>query len=525
MSETERITRAAGVVSGATLVSRILGFVRDMVTAYFFGSGAATDAFFVAFRIPNLLRRLFAEGALSVAFIPVFTGYLSNRPRQEALDMARAVFTMLALTLLGVTALGEIFAPAIVSVMAPGFLDDPEKFRLTVTLTRITFPYIFFIGLVALCMGVLNSMNHFAAPALAPALLNVCMISGVYVWNMFSGDPVFGLAAGVVAGGAAQLLLQAPFMKRKGMSFRPNFNFNHPALKRILLLMGPAAMGGAVYQVNIIVGTLLASLLPTGSVSYLYYADRVVEFPLGVFAIALGTAALPSMSRHTAENNMAGLVESFSHSMRLVMFISIPSTAGLIVLGRPIVEVLFQRGAFDHTASIMTIKALVFYTLGLWAFSAVKILAAAFFAMQDTKTPLKVAALAFAANIGFSLALMGPLKHGGLALATSLAAMLNVGVLIYLLRIRLGLLDGRHIVRTTIKTSLASLAMAGVLYFCGHEQWPVPGVVKLPVLVAAGFLVFVLAARLLRLKELNDIGKIFLRRGKRGVSVPAEKNA
>ncbi len=521
MSENERITRAAGVVSGATLVSRILGFVRDMVTAYFFGSGAATDAFFVAFRIPNLLRRLFAEGALSVAFIPVFTGYLSKHTRQEALDMARAVFTMLALTLLGVTALGEIFAPAMVGVMAPGFVDDPEKFRLTVTLTRITFPYIFFIGLVALCMGVLNSMGHFAAPALAPALLNVCMISGVYVWNLASGNPVYGLAAGVVAGGVAQLLLQVPFMKRKGVKLRPNFNFNHPALKRILLLMGPAAMGGAVYQVNIIVGTLLASLLPTGSVSYLYYADRVVEFPLGVFAIALGTAALPSMARHTAENNMAGLVQSFSHSLRLVMVISIPASAGLIVLREPITEVLFQRGAFTHLASLMTADALLYYTLGLWAFSAIKIVSSAFFAMQDTKTPLKVAILAFVANIGFSLALMGPLKHGGLAFATSLAAMLNVGVLIFLLRTRLGQLDGRHILITTLKTTAASLAMAAVLYFSGHEQWPFGRMIKLPVLLAIGALVFLIAARLLRLDELADIGKIFLRRQKRA-PIPRE---
>ena len=507
MKENEHITRAAGIVGGATLLSRILGFVRDMVTAYFFGAGMEADSFFVAFRIPNLLRRLFAEGALSVAFIPVFTEYLGKHSREEALHMARVIFTALALTLLAVTLLGELFAGPIVSVMAPGFRGDPEKLKLTVELTRIMFPYIFFIGLVALCMGVLNSMRHFAAPALAPVFLNVFMIGGVYMWGWAKGHPVYGLAVGVICGGAAQLALQVPFMKRKGFSFIPAFSLTHPALRRLLFLMGPAALGSAVYQLNILIGTLLASLLPQGSVSYLYYADRVVQFPLGVFAVALGTAALPSMSRHSADRNMQGLIETFSHSLRLVMFITIPASVGLIILREPIVELLFQRGKFGDLSTQMTARALLYYTLGLWAFSAIRILVSVFYAMQDTKAPVKVASLAFLLNIGFSLALMGPMKHGGLALATSLASMCNVVILAIILKKRLGRLDGKSIAFSLVRTTIASLAMGIMLWALSNGCISIPGgkIVNLAVPILAGILVFLFAARLMASPELSAV--------------------
>lgn len=524
MSEKEstRITRAAGVVSGATLVSRILGFVRDMVVAYFFGSGMTADAFFVAFRLPNLLRRLFAEGALSVAFIPVFTEYLRKHSQDEALRMAQTVFMALSLTLLAVTLLGEILAPALVWVIAPGFAEDPEKYRITIQLTRITFPYIFFIGLVALCQGVLNSLRHFAAPALSPALLNVFMICGVYFWSLAFADPIYGLAIGALAGGAAQLAMQAPFMKKRGFSFRPRFDFSHPALKRILLLMGPAALGSAIYQFNIVVGTLLASLLPQGSVSYLYYADRIVEFPLGVFAIALGTAVLPSMSRHTADNDIPGLISAFSHAMRLVIFIMVPASVGLIVLRHPIVELIYQRGEFTSLSTRMTAEALLYYTLGLWAFSSTRILTSAYYAMQDTKTPVKVACIAFPANILFSLVLMGPLKHGGLALATSLASALNVVVLLLILKRRLHRLDGRAILESFMKTMFASLVMAAALY--ALLSFPVPGgrLVNLILLLAAGVAVFGLASLALKSAELKELLSTYRpQKGQSGKDAPS----
>ncbi len=514
MGEHESITRAAGVVGGATLVSRILGFVRDVVVAYFFGSGMAADAFFVAFRIPNLLRRLLAEGALSVAFIPVFSEYVTQRSKDEALDMARTVFTALALVLLCITLLGELFAPLLVQVMAPGFVDDPEKFRLTVWLTRLTFPYIFFIGLVAVCMGVLNSLRHFAAPALAPALLNVFMILCVYVWSLVFHRPIAGLAVGALMGGMAQLALQVPFMISRGFSFRPSFAFRRPAIRRILVLMGPAAMGAAVYQLNVVVGTLLASMLPQGSVSALYYADRLVEFPLGVFGIALGTATLPSMSRYWARNDVHGMVHAFSHAMKLIMFITLPASVGLIVLRHPIVQLLFQRGAFGAESTRMTAVALFYYTLGLWAFSSVRILANMFYALQDTKTPVKVAVLSFVVNVLFSVALMGPLKHGGLALATSLAAAVNVLVLLHLLRKRMGRLEGRSILASFLRTAASATVMAGVLYGLAAFSTPGTPLVRLAVSLVLGTFAYFVAARLFGCEELNHFTALLRRRQK-----------
>jgi putative peptidoglycan lipid II flippase len=521
MSENERMTRAAFIVSGATLVSRILGFLRDMATAYFLGAGMAADAFFVAFRIPNLLRRLLAEGSLTIAFVPVFTEYLSQKGRDEAFVMARAMFTALTLSLLFITLLGEIFSPFIVHVMAPGFADDPHKYRLTVDLTRMVFPYIFFVSLVAICMGVLNSMHHFAAPALSPALLNVCMISSLYLWGRSWSQPVYALAVGVLIGGAVQLALQIPYMRSMGFSFRPSLYFSHPGIKKVMVLMGPSALGAAVYQLNILVGTLLASLLPAGSVSYLYYADRVVELPLGIFAIALGTAALPSMSRHTADGDMAGLVNTFSHALRLVFFDTLPAMTGLIMLRQPIVEI-FQRGAFDAVSTQKTSVALLYYALGLWAFSSLRILTSAFSALQDTKTPVKVAALSLAANFVLSIALLGPLQHGGLALATSLAAALQAVVLVIILRKRLGRIDGRNILFSLMKTTSCSMVMALTIWIGPAIFTPKSKIIFLALYIGMGMLVYLAMAKLLKCEELQHLAGIFRMRRKNAVAVAAE---
>jgi len=299
-SENSRVARAAGVVGMATMLSRIFGFLRDMIVAGLFGAGLTTDAFFVAFRIPNLLRRLLAEGSLTVSFVPVFTEYLRNRTRKEALDLADIVFTALSILLVAVSLLGVLFSPLIVTVMAPGFVKMPAQYDLAVFLTRMMFPYIFLISLVALCMGILNSLRHFAAPALAPVVLNLAMILAALTLRGFFREPITALAIGVMAGGVLQLVMQWPFLVRMGVRLKPNFHFRHPGVKRIGLLMLPAAFGAAIYQINIFIGTILASFLPTGSVSYLYYADRIVELPLGVFAIAVGTATLPSFSEQVA---------------------------------------------------------------------------------------------------------------------------------------------------------------------------------------------------------------------------------
>jgi putative peptidoglycan lipid II flippase len=503
MSEKERVTRAAIQVSGLTLISRALGFVRDMVTAYFLGAGMSADAFFVAFRIPNLLRQLLAEGSLTAAFVPVFTEYLTQRTRDEAFAMARAMFTALILSLLAITLLGEVFSPAIVTVMAPGFAMDPQKFQLTVTLNRIVFPFIFFVSLTALCMGVLNSMRHFMAPALSSAVLNVCMISSLYVWGKSWNHPVYGLAAGVFLGGVAQLAFQVPFMRSRGFSFRPSFHFLHPGIKRIMVLMGPAVLGSAVYQLNVLMGTLLASLLPQGSVSYLYYADRVVEFPLGIFAVAFGTAALPSMSRHTADKDMAGLIETFSHSLRLVIFITLPAMTGLIMLRQPIVELLYERGAFSALSTQKTSLALLYYACGLWAFSSLRILVPAFSALQDTKTPVKVAALSLGANVALSLILMHPLKHGGLALANSLSAALQTGALLFILRRRLGRLDGRKMLSCLVKAISTSLGMALSLYVFTSVFSLSSRLLSLILSITLGMLVYLLLSKVVKSEELN----------------------
>jgi putative peptidoglycan lipid II flippase len=476
MSEVSRVTKAAGVVGAATLLSRILGFVRDVVVAWFFGAGLAADAFFVAFRIPNLLRRLFAEGSLTISFVPVFTEYLYSRGDKEAFRLARSCWWLLTLILLAVSLLGILVAPWIVRIIAPGFFAVPEKFALTVLLTQIMFPYIFFIGLVALAMGILNALGHFAAPALAPVLLNVAMIGSVALISPYLEKPSLGLAIGVMIGGALQLALQIPFLIRKGFHLMVKGPLYHSAVKRIALLMTPAVFGAAVYQINIFVGTLLASLLPEGSVSYLYYADRLVQFPLGVFAIALATAVLPSLSRQAATGDMEGLRSSFSHALRLVFFITIPALVGLIVLREPIVRLLFERGAFDPTTTDMTAMALLYYAVGLWAFSGVRIVVATFYALQDTKTPVKMAVISLLANIILSVLLMGPMRHGGLALATSLASGLNLMLLVLALKKRLGRIGGRDILQSAVKSTMSAALMGTMILFV--TKWVAPQTVS-----------------------------------------------
>jgi putative peptidoglycan lipid II flippase len=462
MSENVRVTKAAGVVGAATLISRIFGFIRDVVIAWFIGDVLAADAFFVAFRIPNLLRRLFAEGSLSIAFIPVFTEYLASKGKAEAFSLARSAIRCLSVLLVFVTIAGILLAPLIVRIIAPGFIDSPEKLSLTITLTRIIFPYIFFICIVALCMGILNALGHFAAPALAPVLLNLAMICSVFLISPHMADPVTGLAIGVLIGGVLQLALQMPFLIKKGFYFWQKTKIYHPGLKKIGILMLPAIFGAAVYQINILVGTLLASLLPEGSVSYLYYADRLVQFPLGIFAIAVATAVLPSLSRQAAINDFEGVRDTFGHAMKLVLFITVPAMAGLIVLREPIVALLFKRGAFDAEAVRLTASALLYYAVGLWAFSGVRIVVSTFYALQDTKTPVKIAVMSISANILLGIILMGPLAHGGLALSTSLASMLNLGLLIWALKIKLGHLGMKNIMKSACKTVLCS-AIMGVI--------------------------------------------------------------
>jgi len=463
MSENRRITRAVGVIGIATLASRILGLVRDIVIARFFGAGTISDAFFVAFRIPNLLRRLFAEGTLSMAFVPVFTDYLVKDGKKEAFKMAGAAAGMLSLILAGITLIGIAAAPGLIRVIAPGFTGP--QFTLTVMLTRIMFPYIICICLVALCRGILNVLGHFAAPALAPVFLNVSIIVGALYIAPLMPEPVYGLAAGVLIGGVIQLGIQIPILAQKGFFSIPFPGIWHPGITKVGRLMGPAVFGAAVYQVNILVGTMLASLLPKGSISYLYYADRLVQFPLGLFAISASVAVLPSLSRQASAGDMHGLSDTFTFSMNFIFFITTPAMFGLILLREPIVALLSHGGAFNENSTRMTAYALLFYGVGLWAFSSVRIVVSTFYAIQDTVTPVRTATISIIANIVLGIALMGPMGHGGLALATSLASMLNFLLLAIELHARIKGLKWKKMIESAARSVLCSVFMGVFLYW------------------------------------------------------------
>ncbi len=432
------IAKNAAVVAGATLASRILGFVRDLVTAFALGAGPLADAFFVAFRLPNLLRRLFGEGSLTMAFVPVYTRTREESGEAEAHAMARSIMAWLLLILGLVTAVAILGARPLVMLIAPGFADDPAVLDVTADLTRICFPYILFVSGMALCMGILNSSGRFLAPAAAPCALNVVLIAAALI-GVYGGLSVpHCLAVGVLVAGAAQLALQQPSLRRAGFSWRGPWSWRHRGVRRTGLLMLPTVFGAAVYQINIVIGTMLASFLAAGSISYLYYADRLVQFPLGVFGVAVSTAALPSLSSLAARADMDGFKDTLNASLRLTLFISLPAAAGLMALSGPIVSLLFQRGAFDAHAVSATSWALVAYGAGLPAFALVRPLVSAYYAVQDTKTPVRVGVVCLIVYVVTGVALMRPLDHVGLALATTVSSWVNAGLLLVGLRTKFG---------------------------------------------------------------------------------------
>lgn len=510
MSERTHIVKAAGVLGSATMLSRIMGMVRDMVVSRLFGAGFGTDAFFAAFQIPNMLRRFFAEGALTSAFVPTFSQTLTQQGEEQARELANTCFTLLTMVMAGVTLAGIICSPYIVGLMFPGFQDVPGKFQLTVLLNRIMFPYIFFISLVALCMGVLNTIRHFFTPAISTVFLNLSMILAALLLRGFFQVPVTALAMGVLIGGVVQLVLQLPVLWKKGFPLRLRFDFSSPQLRRIALLMLPSVLGVGVYYLNITVSAILASLLPQGSVSYLYYAQRLFEFPQGVFTVSVAQAVLPSMSRQVAGGDMAGMRESLSFGLRLTLFVTIPAMAGLMVCSTPIFTLLFMGGAFDYAKALNSSQALICYSLGLSFVAITRILAPAFYALKDTRTPVWVALLTFLLNLALSLALMGPLKHAGLALATSLSALGNMLLLLWYLRRRVGPFGGRGIMVCGLKSLLAALPMAAVVWWlCGFVEWSQAGHklykgAVLGVAIAAGMAVYLTCARLLRSGEALD---------------------
>ncbi|HBU70280.1 MAG TPA: murein biosynthesis integral membrane protein MurJ [Elusimicrobia bacterium] len=507
MKTQKKLTHHAGKVAAGTMVSRILGYLRDMLVAHTFGAGFAADAFYAAYRIPNLFRRLLGEGALSASFIPVLSDYLHNKSREETQKFINSLFTVLTLILLALTALGIIFAPQLVNIIAYGFTSDPDKLALTIDLTRLMFPFLFFICLAALVLGVLNTLSSFFVPAVAPASLSVAEIGFILALApLLSPDnQIKGLAISVIIGGLGQLVIQLPKMAKLGWKFGWNPDFSHPGLKRVGTLMIPSMIGLSVDQINSFVDTVCASFLIQGSITALYYSNRVMQLPLAIFGLALASAALPAMSKYVAQNNIASVKETINYSLRLIIFILLPATAGLVVIGLPIIEVLFQRGEFSHQASLMTYSALAYYSLGLPAYAAVKILASSFYAFQDTKVPVKIAAAAMLLNAVLNILLMRPMGVGGLALASAISSWVNAGALAFLLRKKIGPLGINKIISSTLKTIIASAIMSVVSYMIAYRWLPAyPGIAMFAAL-AGGVASFFAAAYLLRAEEIKSI--------------------
>ncbi len=472
--ERAQVVEAAGVIGLATLLSRLLGFARDMVLARLFGAGHAADAFFVAYRIPNLLRELFAEGSMSAAFIPVFSEYLAQRTKRDAWELASAAFTTLLTILTGVCVLGVLAAPWIVTLIAPGFSGDAEQQARTTLLTRIMFPYLLFIGLAALAMGVLNSVRSFAAPAFSPVLFNIAIIACAFLLAPLFDEPILAVAVGVVVGGLAQFLSQMPALRRADLLFGWRFDFVHQGVRRIGWLMAPALIGLSVTQINILVSTILASYFPGGP-TYLFYGMRLIHFPLGIFGVALATALLPSLSTQAAKGELDALRGTLGFGLRLIFFIIVPAMVGLIMLRTPIVHLFFEHGRFTAADTQATAAAVLAYAVGLWAFAGVRIVVSAFYSLQDTRTPVLVAALALGANIALSFLLMGPLRYAGLALATALSAILNMGLLVVFLARRLGPFGWEAILRSHARVLLASVPIvATCVWIAGLGVWAQP---------------------------------------------------
>ena len=507
MGEKEHIARSVGIVGFVTVISRIAGYLRDMQMAYFFGATNFTDAYWIAFRIPNLLRRLLAEGSLTISFIPVFTETLEKQGKDEAKKVSDIVFTILFMILIAVSVLGIVFSPYIVKLFAYGF--DKETFDVAVSLNRVMFPYIFFVSLAALCMGVLNSLRMFFAPAFSPVLLNLGMIVTVFALHSHFKLPIYSAAIGVIIGGILQLVQQFPYMYLKGFMFSFRKNLRHPAVKRIALLLVPQLFGLAVYNLNLIVSSQYASYMSAGTISYLYYAERLTEFPLGIIAVSIATVLLPSLSSDVSKGNFAQFHDTYNFTLKLLLLILIPSLAGLIALKVPICNVLYQRGEFTYEATLATAQTLSGYCLGLWAVGGLRVTAPAFYAMQDTKTPVVVAFFAFILNavLGYILGFTLKLEHTCLAIANSCSSIFNFLALIYLLERRTGDLKARTVVYFCLKMILISAVMAGAAWWVStYADWTgsafsVRKIAVLALSIAVAGVVFAALTRVLRIEE------------------------
>ncbi|MCJ7580064.1 MAG: murein biosynthesis integral membrane protein MurJ [Candidatus Aminicenantes bacterium] len=462
--QNRRLLRSTLSMTLPTVLSRILGYIRDMLQAKFLGTGKGMDAFIIASLIPNLFRRLTAEGAMTAAFIPVFAQEKKDRSRDELWTFANVFFFDLTLILTVLTVLGIVFAPLLVKIISPGYGRVPGKWELTIALTKIMFPYIFLISLAALAMAILNSFKKFVIPAFTPVLFNLSIITAALLFAENAGEPAYIFAAGIVLGGLLQLSIQIPFLRRQGMTFKFGLSFRHPAVKKVAKLIIPGIFGAGIYQINIVISRMIATSLQDGSVSSLYYASRIEELTLGLFAIALSIALFPTLSDLAARKDIEGMKKTLKFSFKLIFLITFPAMAGLIVLNQPIIQVLFQRGAFDAQSTAMSSWCLLFFAFGLPFISGTKILAPMFFSLKDTKTPVIVAFFVMMSYIGFSLILMGPLRAGGIALALSLSSLINFVALFFLLEKKLGKIEKKDLFISAFKSALSAVVMAGAVW-------------------------------------------------------------
>jgi putative peptidoglycan lipid II flippase len=518
----QSVVRSAGIVSLAVFMSRMTGLLREMVMARMFGAGLIQDAFNLGFRIPNLTRDLFAEGALSSAFVPTFTDYLSARTHEESGRLANLVATAILIVVGTVCATGMIFAPVLVSTLAPGYAAVPGKFELAVSMTRIMFPFLLMVALAAQTMGMLNSSNRFGVPAMASTFFNIGSVGfgiaiGVWLGPSLNISRIDGMAIGVVLGGALQLCWQLPSLYKLGYRFRPAFDWTHPGLQRILRMMAPAILGNAAVLINVAVSTNLASGISDpvrgydGPVSWLGYAFRFMQLPLGLFGVAIGSATLPSISRSAAAGNMDEFRRTFSKSLGMVFLLTLPSSIGLVVLGRSIIGAIYQGGKFQVYDTQQTATALSYYAIGLVGYAGLKVLSPAFYALNDARTPMIVSIVSILINYFTAVALIryAGFGHAGLAMATSAVALFGFVVLFAILRARIGGVYGRELATGFAKVAVASAAMGGAVFLAsrGIERWlgvsQMAHRADLAVSMPLGVAVFYLACRAMGVTDLD----------------------
>ncbi|MDR3124416.1 MAG: murein biosynthesis integral membrane protein MurJ [Endomicrobium sp.] len=509
--EDKTLAKHAGKTAFGTVCSRILGYIRDMLVANLFGVGMFADAFYAAFRIPNLFRRMFGEGSFSAAFIPVFSQYLHTKDKEETQKFLNAIFTVLLLILVIISILGMLFSSALTKIVVWGFSDNPEKMQITIELTRLMFPFIVFICLAAFFLAILNTLHSFFIPALAPASLSVSEVFYILsIAPLISPEnQIKGLAISVILGGALHFFVQYPKLKSLGWHLNFRINLKHPGIKQVALLMIPSLVGLSVDQINAFVDNICASFLGNGPVSALYYSNRLMQMPLAVFGLAFAAASLPAMSKAYAKKDIATLKNSLNYSIRFTIFTLMPAAIGLMVIGLPIVKLLFEHGKFNVLGSIMTNKALFFYSLGLPAYAISKIFANAFYSFQDTKTPVKVAIFSMIIHVVSCIVLMNPMGVSGLAFSTAISSYFNSIVLTIFLRKRIGNIGTKLIIISFFKSFIASICTGIVAWHACKLSTSL----FLSVLIAifSGVIVFIIVSYILKSEELKSFKYIFLK--------------